>query len=61
MSNDDVVKLKDAGLSDDLLIAKIKSSPATFRLETEDLIALKKGNVSEAVIAAMIDAQGRSK
>ena len=59
LSNEDVVKLRDAGLSDDLLVAKIKSSPAAFHLEPEDLIALKKASVSEAVIEAMLETQSR--
>ena len=61
LSNNDVIALKGAGLSDDLVIAKIKSSPAQYSLNTDDLIALKKANLSEPVIAAMIDAQGRAK
>ena len=61
LSNSDVIALKGAGLSDDLVIAKIKSSPAKYSLNTDDLIALKKANLSEDVIAAMISAQSRAK
>lgn len=59
MTNDDVLALKSAGLSDDLVVSKIRSSPAKYTLNTEDLIALKRANLSEVVIAAMIEAQGR--
>jgi hypothetical protein len=61
MTNDDVISLKGAGLSDDLVVSKIKSAPANYSLNTDDLIALKKANISDAVIAAMIEAQGRQK
>ena len=61
LNNEDIFKLKQAGLSNDLLIAKIKSSPAAYDLEPDDLIALKKANLSDAVIAAMLDAQGQNK
>jgi hypothetical protein len=57
MTNSDVIALKSAGLSDTLLITKIRNSPAQYRLETEDLIALKKAAVSEAVIQSMLEVQ----
>jgi hypothetical protein len=61
LSNTDITALKEAGLSDEVVIAKIKGSPAAYNLDTNDLISLKKENLSEAVIAAMIGAQGRAK
>jgi S1-C subfamily serine protease len=61
MKNADILQLREAGLSDELLIAKIKTTPASYNLDTEDLIALKKAKISESVIGAMIDAQGRPK
>lgn len=60
LSNRDVIALKGAGLSDDLVIAKIKSSPPKYSLNTDDLIALKKANISDGVIGAMIEAQRRT-
>src|SRR3546814_3396074 len=56
LDNDSVVALVSAGLGDEVVIAKIKSSPARYRLSTEDLIALKKNGVFGPVIAAMIEA-----
>jgi hypothetical protein len=47
-----VFALKSAGLSDELVIAKIKGAPANYKVDTEDLISLKQANVSEAVIQA---------
>jgi hypothetical protein len=56
LTNDDVVALKAAGLSDDLVVAKIKGSAAGYSLDTGDLIALKQADVSEPVIQAMMSA-----
>ena len=61
MSNTDVIALKGAGLSDDLLIAKIRSTPGEYRLDTEDLIALKRARVAEPVIQSMIEAQSHAR
>jgi len=61
MSNMDVIALKDAGISDELLVAKIRNSPGEYRLDTEDLIALKRAKVSEGVIQSMIEARGRTR
>lgn len=61
ISNTDVIALKDAGVSDELLLAKIRNSNGEYRLDTEDLIALKRAKVSEPVIQAMIEAQGKSR
>jgi len=56
MTNGDVIELKTAGLSDEFVIAKIKGSPASYNTDTDDIIALKKSNLSEPVIQAMITA-----
>lgn len=55
LTNEDVLKLSQAGLGDDLVVAKINSaSQPNFHLETDDIIGLKKAGVSQAVITAMI-------
>ena len=60
LTNGDVLKLKAAGLSEQLIIEKIKASPANYQLDTNDLVELKQsGNLSEAIIAAMIQASQR--
>src|ERR1017187_6141505 len=61
MTNDDVVALKNAGLSNELIITKIKATPVNYSLNTEDLVSLKKANVPDALIQAMIEAQTRVK
>lgn len=52
---DGVIALLDAGLSDDLIIAKIQKSNQTFDLSTDDMIRLKKAKASDAVIKAMMN------
>jgi len=59
LSNGDILSLKQAGLSDELIIDKIRSSPAKFALETDDLISLKKAGIPDAVVSAMIEASKR--
>lgn len=59
LTNADVLKLKGAGLSDELIIGKINASPAGFKLDTSDLVDLKQAGLSEAVIGAMIKASQR--
>lgn len=54
LNNDSVMTLLTAGLGDDVVIAKIKTSPSAFELSTDTVIALKQKGVSGAVLAAMI-------
>ena len=56
MTNADVLALKDAGLSDQLIITKIMSSAVKFNLDTPDLVALKKAGLADEVTAAMLEA-----
>jgi len=56
MTNEDVVALHAAGFGDDLIIAKIKSSPHEFKLEADELVHLKEAGVSEKVLTTMLDA-----
>ncbi len=54
LNNDSIVKLAEAGLSDDLIVQSINSQPGKYALSANDLIQLKQDGVSEKVIAAMI-------
>jgi hypothetical protein len=56
LNNDSVLTLLDAGLGDEVVIAKIKSSQSSFELSTDTVIKLKQRGVSGPVIAAMITA-----
>ncbi|MGC1870038.1 MAG: hypothetical protein WA700_03680 [Acidobacteriaceae bacterium] len=53
-TNDSVIKMVKAGMSDSIVISSINSQPAHFSLSANDLIALKQAGVSDAVMAAMI-------
>ena len=56
LNNDSVFALLSAGLGDEVVIAKIKTSPSSFDLTTERVIALKQKGISGPVLAAMISA-----
>jgi hypothetical protein len=57
LTNADVLKLKATGFGDDLIIDKIKSNPAAFRLELDDLATLHNAGISDAIIQAMLHAK----
>lgn len=54
LTNDSVIQLVKAGIGNDAIIAKIKTTPGNYALGTDDLIALKNSGVPGDVIAAMI-------
>jgi hypothetical protein len=54
----DIVKMKEAGLSDDVMLAQIKNSGATYNLTADQIISLKQAGVSEPVIRALISGNG---
>jgi hypothetical protein len=54
MTNADVVKLTAAGMSEDVIIKSINTNEANFDTSTDGMIALKKANVSQKVIDAML-------
>jgi hypothetical protein len=54
LDNATVIQLVKAGIGNEAVIAKIKSTEGKYNLGTEDLIALKTAGVPGDVIAAMI-------
>jgi hypothetical protein len=50
-----VVAMVEAGLSDDVIIARLRKEDKPFDLSPEDLIRLKKAKVSDAVLKVMMD------
>jgi hypothetical protein len=56
LTNNDILKLKHAGLSDEIIVQKIKASPGSYKLSTDDLTGLKHAGLSDAVIGAMLSA-----
>ncbi len=59
LTNADVVKLKEAGLSEQVIIDKIKASPTQFHLDTDDMLQLRHAGLSDGIISAMIHASQR--
>lgn len=59
LNNKDIIDMVALGLSDDVIIAKIRSAPRpedlAFDTSTEGLKQLKAGNVSDAVMKVMIN------
>jgi hypothetical protein len=58
LTNESVVALKKAGLSDTLILTKIRTSPAKFDVSTKGLIALKSAGLSDQIIEAMVGHPG---
>jgi hypothetical protein len=55
MTNQDVIKLVKAKISEDLIIAKIRQSKTKFDVSVDGLVALKEAGVSDNLIAVMMD------
>ena len=58
LTNEDVVKMIQAKLTDSVVIAKIKSSVCKFDTSTDALIMLKQVGVSEAILQVMLEGGG---
>jgi hypothetical protein len=56
LTNDSLIALKKAGLSDSIIISKIKSSQTKFDASTKGIIDLKKAGMSDQVIEAVVNA-----
>jgi hypothetical protein len=54
MTNDSVIKLLKAGLSEDLVVTTINSSPGKYDTSANALIALKKAGAGDKTVAAII-------
>jgi hypothetical protein len=55
LNNDSIVKLVSAGLPDQAIVSKIRSSKTAFDLSTDRLIELKGKGVSGTIIGAMLE------
>jgi hypothetical protein len=58
ITNKDIVAMVGAGMDEQSVIAKIKTSPIRFAFSAEELIKLKKSRVSDAIIETMLKTQG---
>ena len=50
----EILRLRDAGYSEDFLLNKIRTDNQAYRLTVDDLIALRRAGLSETVIDAML-------
>ncbi len=57
LTNAGVVQLVKAGFKEKTVITIINNRPNNFKLDTEELIQLKRNNVSENIILAMLSSQ----
>jgi hypothetical protein len=55
LTNESILKMVKAGLSEDVILSMVKSQPAKYTVAPDDLIALKSGGVSDRVVAAMVE------
>jgi len=57
LTNEQVISMLTAGIGEELVSQKIKSSPNVFDLRPQAMIELKKSNVSDAIIELMLKRQ----
>jgi hypothetical protein len=57
LTNEGVIKMVQAGLSESVIVAAIQSSPAQFDISPDALIQLKKAGVTQKEMNAMIAAK----
>src|ERR1700690_3226891 len=50
----EMLRLKDAGYSEEFLLKKVEREKASYQLTTNDLILLRKAGFSEKLIEAML-------
>lgn len=55
MTNDSVIRMVKAGLSDDLIAQTISTQPGKYATDADALVALKQAGVSDRVITAMVN------
>ena len=55
LTNDSVIKMAKAGLSEDVMVSMVKTQPAKYTLTPEQLIAMKAAGVPDRVVAAMVE------
>jgi hypothetical protein len=55
MSNDSVLRMVKAGLSDDLILQTITSQPGQYTTDADSLVELKEAGVPEHIISAMVN------
>jgi hypothetical protein len=54
LTKDQVIQMWKAGLSEDVILARVNAEPAPMKLSADDLIALKQAGVTDNIIKAML-------
>jgi|SRR3990170_6476151 len=54
MSIEDIIRLNNEGIGDEVIISQIRTTHSFFELNTDEIVELKKAGVSEKVINEMI-------
>lgn len=55
LSIEDVIQMSKAGVSDELIIARVKRNAKAFDFNTAEIVELRKSGVSETVIKYLVD------
>jgi hypothetical protein len=55
LTNDSIIKLVKAKLSEDTVISIVNTRPGEYSLGADDIIALKRAGVSDRIIAAIVN------
>lgn len=55
LTNDSIIKMVKAGLSQDVIVSMVRSQPSSYTLTPDQLIALKSAGVPDAVVSAMVN------
>jgi len=61
LTTDSILAMVQAGLSDDIIVARLRKEEKPFDLSTEDMIRLKKANVSDNVLTVMMNPRAEIK
>src|SRR5438270_9810821 len=54
LTNEAVLKMLKAGLSEDVVVGAVNASPGKYSTAPDDLIALKTAGVPDKVVSAMV-------
>lgn len=58
LNNEAIIRMVNAGISEDVILTAVNTEPGTYSLSAEDIIKLKENKVSDTVIAAMLKRNG---
>ena len=58
LTNRDIIDMRKAGLSDDVILTKVRNSSSDFRTGPNDLIKLKEAGVDDSIITMMVQKSG---